>query len=74
MKKPLIASNFFSFPKLLLWSLPLGFFLVVTWFLGVLDRDTLRLWVWKSEEVVIEKVGLYYLGRDYWKRLCTSRQ
>jgi hypothetical protein len=31
MKKPLVAASFFTFPKLLLWSLPIGFLLAYTW-------------------------------------------
>ena len=58
MKKPLVSSSFFSFPKLLLWSLPLGFFLVSTWLKGGLYRDTLRQLVWKTEEIVVAKVCL----------------
>ena len=30
MSKPLISASFFSFPRLLLWSLPLGFLLICT--------------------------------------------
>ena len=58
MKKPLLSSSFFSFPKLLLWSLPLGLFLVSTWLAGGLNKDKLMLLVWKTEEVVVEKVCL----------------
>jgi hypothetical protein len=34
MPKPLISSTLFSFPKLLLWSLPLVLFIVYTWLSG----------------------------------------
>jgi len=31
MKKPLVAASFLTFPKLLLWSFPIGFLLIYTW-------------------------------------------
>jgi hypothetical protein len=37
MAKPLVSSTFFSFPKLLLWSLPLLFILVYTYLFTGLD-------------------------------------
>jgi hypothetical protein len=37
MAKPLISSTLFSFPKLLLWSLPLLFILIYTYLFSGLD-------------------------------------
>jgi hypothetical protein len=48
MAKPLISSTFFSFPKLLVWSLPLLFILIYTYLVGdIRDKlSTLVLSVW----------------------------
>jgi len=34
MAKPVVASTFFTFPKFLLWSLPLGFLALTAWLTG----------------------------------------
>ena len=39
MTKPLISSTFFSFPKLLLWSLPLLFILIYTYLFTGLENN-----------------------------------
>jgi len=39
MGKPLVSSTFFSFPKLLLWSLPLLFILIYTYLAGGLHSQ-----------------------------------
>jgi hypothetical protein len=45
MAKPLVSSNLFSFPKLLLWSLPLLFILIYTYLFSGLDTK-LSTFVW----------------------------
>lgn len=49
MAKPLLSSTFFTFPKFLLWSLPLFFFLVGSWLTGLLDRTTFFSFLLKAE-------------------------
>ena len=34
MAKPVVVSTFFTFPKFLLWSLPLGFLALTAWLTG----------------------------------------
>ena len=48
MAKPLISSTFFSFPKFLVWSLPLLFILIYTYLVGdIRDKlSTLVLFAW----------------------------
>ncbi len=49
MAKPLLSSTFFSFPKLLLWSLPLVGLLVYTWLAGGLTSITLPSFLSQAE-------------------------
>jgi hypothetical protein len=51
MAKPLISSTLFSFPKLLLWSLPLLFILIYTYLFAGLDvrLNTLISYVLQAE-------------------------
>jgi len=54
MAKPLISSTLFSFPKLLLWSLPLLFILLYTYLVGDLKGTvgTILSFVKNTEEYV----------------------
>ena len=59
MSKPLVAANFFSFPRLLLWSLPLGFLAISTWLLRGPDTNLANSFgrlLQQSEEAIVSKV------------------
>lgn len=61
MAKPLVASSFFTFPKFLLWSLPLVFLLIGAWLKGGLDGSNLSAiltHVTTVEQQVVGKVSL----------------
>jgi hypothetical protein len=60
MAKPLVTSTFFSFPKLLLWSLPLFVFLLGSWLTGYVDKDSI-LSVLHSVESVEHEVAGYFV-------------
>ena len=55
MKKPLVAASFFTFPKLLLWSLPLGFLLIYTWLFRGRNVNLSQL-ILQTEEVIDTEV------------------
>lgn len=52
MAKPLVASSFFTFPKFLLWSLPLFFLLLGTWLQGGLDRSHFSAFLTHVESII----------------------
>ena len=56
MNKPLIASSFFTFPRLLVWSLPMGFLLAYAWLYGRPSVTEVGQWVAQTEEVIATKV------------------
>ena len=65
MKKPLIASSFFTFPRFLVWGLPLGLLLTYTWVfqsggptikLPAIKINPLKDWLSTTEERVVSKV------------------
>jgi hypothetical protein len=41
MAKPVVASTFLTFPKFLLWGLPLGFLALTAWLSGGLDSTSI---------------------------------
>lgn len=58
MPKPLVSSNLFSFPKLLLWSLPLFFIGLYTYLFGGLDikLNTLKALIYNVETELKTKI------------------
>lgn len=50
MAKPLLSSTFFSFPKLLLWSLPIGLLVFYTYLEGGLPASTVLLQFLQQKE------------------------
>ncbi len=58
MKRPLVAASFFSFPRLLLCSLPLGSLLAYTWLFG--GRNVHIGWlISQTEDMIATKVCPY---------------
>jgi hypothetical protein len=62
MTKPLISSTFFSFPKLLLWSLPLLFILIYTYLFTGLENNlsTLISFVFPAENSVNSTINVLH--------------
>jgi len=62
MAKPLVSSNLFSFPKLLLWSLPLLFILIYTYLFAGFDVKIkiLVALVLPNEKTVISTVPMLH--------------
>lgn len=55
MPKPLVSSSFFTFPKFLLWSLPLIFLLIGAWFQGALNGNAVSA-LWDGLKTVEQQV------------------
>ena len=61
MHKPLISANFFTFPRFLIWSLPLSFLLAYTWFFRT--QFGFRRW-WSQTEKAFFEPGMSNLRAD----------
>ena len=65
MTKPVIASSFFTFPRFLLWSLPLFFLLLTAWLRGGLDSSAIPAFltrIYAEEKPIIQNVSPEYDG------------
>jgi len=51
MAKPVVTSTFLTFPKFLLWSLPLGFLALTAWLGGGLDSTSVSEFVTRLKTV-----------------------
>ncbi|KAH8669081.1 putative laccase [Xylariales sp. PMI_506] len=68
MAKPLLSSTFFTFPKLLLWSLPLFVFLLGSWLAGYVDKTSV-LSLLKDVQSVEQEVAAYFHQYNHTKAI-----